>query len=58
MAACTVMEHARSMLHLRATLETFLETANRTTNSKQQTADARFLRQMCLYQGDMKPDRL
>ena len=35
MAACTVMEHARSVLHLRAALETFLETANRTANSKQ-----------------------
>ena len=36
MAACTVMEYAHSVLHLRAALETFLETANQTTNSKQQ----------------------
>ena len=35
MVACTVMEHAHSVLHLHAALETFLETANPTTNSKQ-----------------------
>ena len=35
MAACTVMEHARSVLHPHATLETLLKTANQTTNSKQ-----------------------
>ena len=35
MVACTVMEHVRSVLHPHAALETFLETANRTTNSKQ-----------------------
>ena len=48
MAACTVMEHARSVLHLRAALETFLETANRTTNSKQRPhAFYNFFRPFC-----------
>ena len=53
MATCTVMEHANSVLHPRATLETFLETANRTTNSERRHS---FYDNRCLKltnQGDL-----